>query len=225
MAYTGKSFDLGDRTAVMGEEDLLRAAAKYGRAVAHVVRMYRHILAKNISLRVGSVVDETETPTRLLEHVYIATELKRLGVEWVSLAPRFVGRFEKGVDYIGDLAAFRRDIEGHAAVAQALGRTSSACTPGSDKFSIYPSRTRCAGGVLHVKTAGTSYLEALRVAAQTSPALFRQISGAGHSSATKMTARPITFRPTWAKCRARPICATPSCPLCWINSTRARSST
>ena len=49
------------------------------------------------------------------------SELRRLGVEWVSLAPRYVGRFEKGVDYLGDLAAFEADFAGHAALARAFG--------------------------------------------------------------------------------------------------------
>ena len=51
----------------------------------------------------------------------MASELRRLGVRWVSLAPRFVGRFEKGVDYIGDLAAFDADVRVHAAIARAFG--------------------------------------------------------------------------------------------------------
>ena len=63
----------------------------------------------------------TDTPTTTQEHYYIASELKRLGVSWVSLAPRYVGRFEKGVDYIGDLAEFEREFARHVAVAQALG--------------------------------------------------------------------------------------------------------
>ena len=54
-------------------------------------------------------VDERETPTSPAEHLFIASELRRLGVRWVSLAPRFVGRFEKGVDYIGDLDAFEAE--------------------------------------------------------------------------------------------------------------------
>ena len=55
-------------------------------------------------------VDESETVTTLAEHIYIANELKRLGVKWVSLAPRYVGDFEKGVDYIGDLNEFEKSF-------------------------------------------------------------------------------------------------------------------
>jgi hypothetical protein len=120
-------------------------------------------------------VDETETPTSHAEHVVIAAELRRLGVRWVSLAPRFVGRFEKGVDYIGDPGAFEADVRVHAAIARAFGPYKISLHSGSDKFSIYESAAREARGLVHLKTAGTSYLEALRAVAAVSPALFRAI--------------------------------------------------
>ena len=110
-------------------------------------------------------VDETDQPTSHAEHIYIASELKRLGVNWVSLAPRYVGRFEKGVDYIGDLAAFETDFAGHAAIARQFGPYKLSLHSGSDKFSIYPIAARLTGGLVHLKTAGTSYLEALRTIA------------------------------------------------------------
>ena len=77
---------------------MLRAAAKYGYAVAHVASLYAHLRdhapAGGFELEVS--VDETATVTTHVEHVYIADALARLGVSWVSLAPRYVGRFEKG---------------------------------------------------------------------------------------------------------------------------------
>jgi len=120
-------------------------------------------------------VDETETPTTTEEHFFIASELKRLGVQWVSLAPRYVGRFEKGADYIGDLGEFEAEIAKHAAIARALGPYKLSIHSGSDKFSIYPIVAQQTRGLAHLKTAGTSFLEALRVVAQVKPALFREI--------------------------------------------------
>jgi len=120
-------------------------------------------------------VDETETPTSIEEHFFIASELRRLGVQWVSLAPRYVGRFEKGVDYIGDLDEFEAELARHAAIARVLGPYKLSIHSGSDKFSIYPIFARHTRGLVHLKTAGTSYLEALRVVAQVEPALFREI--------------------------------------------------
>jgi len=120
-------------------------------------------------------VDETASPTSHLEHIYIASELKRLGVQWVSLAPRFVGAFEKGVDYIGDVAAFEADIAGHAAIARRFGPYKLSLHSGSDKFSIYSTAARQTNGMVHLKTAGTSYLEALRTVAELDQALMSEI--------------------------------------------------
>jgi hypothetical protein len=173
--YEGRAFDVGDRPIVIDSEALWRAAAKYGHAIAHVSIMYRHLAAKDIPFELEVSVDETETPTTHAEHVFIASELKRLGVQWVSLAPRYVGRFEKGVDYIGDVKELEVDLAGHAAIARALGPYKLSLHSGSDKFSVYPLIVAATRGVVHLKTAGTSYLEALRAIAGVAPALFRAI--------------------------------------------------
>ncbi len=160
---------------LLEEGAILRAAAKYGAAVAYVVAMYRHLAGKGITFELEVSVDETETPTTPAEHYYVASELRRLGVSWVSLAPRYVGRFEKGVDYIGDPEALKTDLEAHAAIARALGPYKLSLHSGSDKFTVYPMIAAATRGLVHLKTAGTSYLEALRVLAQMDPALFREI--------------------------------------------------
>lgn len=156
---------------------LARAAMKYGRAVAHVVRMHRHLaqVGGGATCDFEVSVDETDTPTSHAEHYYIAAELKRLSVTWTGLAPRLVGRFEKGVDYIGDLAALEGDIRGHAAIARHMGPYKLSLHSGSDKFSVYSIIARQTRRLVHVKTAGTSYLEALRAIASVSPDLFRDI--------------------------------------------------
>jgi len=148
---------------------------KYGRAAAHVARMYRHLASKGIPFDFEVSVDETETPTTPQEHIYIASELRRLDVRWVSMAPRYIGRFEKGIDYIGNLAALRQDLQTHAEIARALGPYKLSLHSGSDKFSVYPLMSEATQGLVHLKTAGTSYVEALRVVAQESPALFRNL--------------------------------------------------
>ena len=174
----GKDIDLGDFTFTMSREDVLRAAAKYGQAVAHTVVMYRHLqrVLGDGNFELEMSVDETETVTSLAEHVYIVNELRRLKVQWVSLAPRYVGDFEKGVDYIGNLADFEASFAQHAAVAKTFGPYKLSLHSGSDKFSIYPIAYKVAGDLVHLKTAGTSYLEALRAIAKLNPAFFRQIT-------------------------------------------------
>ncbi len=173
--YLGRQFEVEDLAIEFDEVALLRAAAKYGRAIAHTARMYRHLAAQTRYFELEMSVDETDTPTSVAEHFFIASELKRLGVQWVSLAPRYPGRFEKGVDYIGDLDEFSAELACHAAVARVLGPYKLSIHSGSDKFSVYPIFARHTRGLVHLKTAGTSYLEALRAIAHAEPAFFRQI--------------------------------------------------
>ena len=85
-------------------------------------------------------VDETESPTTNAQHVYMTHELRRLGVRCVSLAPRYIGAFEKGVDYLGDVSSFEADLSIHAAIARTAtleGTYKLSLHSGSDKFSIY----------------------------------------------------------------------------------------
>jgi hypothetical protein len=139
--------------------------------------MYHHLekVAGSRPFELEVSVDETDQPTSHAEHIYIASELKRLGVKWVSLAPRYVGRFEKGVDYIGDTKEFENDIAGHAAIAREFGPYKLSLHSGSDKFSIYSIAAQQARGLVHLKTAGTSYLEALRTIAALEVDFFREI--------------------------------------------------
>ena len=159
------------------ELTLLKAMVKYGKAIWHVHNMYEHLKNKAAEnpFELEVSVDETDNPTSHAEHVYIVSELKRLNVKWVSLAPRFVGDFEKGVDYIGDLKAFDEDIKGHAAIARVFGPYKISLHSGSDKFSIYKIAAKATKGLVHLKTAGTSYLEALRTIAELDSIFFHKI--------------------------------------------------
>jgi tagaturonate epimerase len=173
-----KTFSIeGGYTLTFDETSLFRAACKYGKALAHVAGLYRHLkqVMRDRPFEVEVSVDETDTTTSPEEHFFIASELRRLGVSWVSLAPRYVGRFEKGVDYIGDLEAFDAAVAKHAAIARCCGPYKLSIHSGSDKFSIYPAIARQTNGLVHLKTAGTSYLEALRAIAEVDPQLFREI--------------------------------------------------
>ncbi len=175
--YVGAPITCEDHVIDLDEVALQRAAVKYGRAVAHVAVMYRHLaqVGAGRDWEVEVSVDETEAPTTHAEHYYFASELRRLGVRWVSLAPRYIGRFEKGVDYIGDVTAFEADIAVHAAIARVLGPYKLSLHSGSDKFSIYEPAVRHTCGMVHLKTAGTSCLEALRTVGTLAPDLLRAI--------------------------------------------------
>ena len=171
--YLGKESEAGVGRFEL--ENLLRATVKYGNAIRHTLDMYKRLSQMKETFDFEVSVDETESPTTPLEHYFIASELTRQGVKFTSLAPRFSGRFEKGVDYIGDLEALDAEMARHAAVTRYFGSYKLSLHSGSDKFSVYPLIVKHWGERIHVKTAGTSYLEALRVLGRLEPELFREI--------------------------------------------------
>jgi hypothetical protein len=176
-AYAGKSISLPGWTLTITEDALTAALITYGRALAHVTRLYRFLLTQmdGQPFDFEISVDETDFPTSPAAHYILAREMTRLGITWTSLAPRFTGRFEKGVDYIGDLTGLDAALARHAAVLSHFGHFKISLHSGSDKFSVYPLLAKHFGEKIHVKTAGTSYLEALRVIARRSPDFFRAI--------------------------------------------------
>ncbi len=156
-------------------ESLLRAVVKYNRAIHHAAGIFQRLSQMKDKFDFEVSVDETHSPTTPFEHFFIASELTRLGVRFTSFAPRFIGRFEKGVDYVGDLTALDAEMKKHAAVTAHFGTYKMSLHSGSDKFSVYPLVAKYWGERIHVKTAGTSYLEGLRVLAKHDPDLFRKI--------------------------------------------------
>jgi hypothetical protein len=161
------------------EGEVMRAAVKYGPAIEAAIGLADYICQvqteANREYEIELSIDETEQPTSLAEHWIIADQCLLRGVKLVSLAPRFVGDFEKGVDYIGNVEILEQSLEDHGAIARQLGPYKLSLHSGSDKLSMYAALARATQGHFHVKTAGTSYLEALRVIAIHEPGLFREI--------------------------------------------------
>jgi hypothetical protein len=173
-----KKIKINDGLTIEPEEtELQRAYAKYGKALIHIKNLYNYVKLNysNSNFDVEVSVDETESVTSIFEHFFIAAELTRLGIKFVSLAPRFVGDFEKGIDYKGDLKIFRAEYKKHLAITKHFGNYKISLHSGSDKFSAYKVIGTLKDGYIHIKTAGTSYLEALKVVAIKQPGLFRKI--------------------------------------------------
>lgn len=180
LEHVGKNISLPNGTTLtLTKEDCLRCAVKYGRAVNHACDLADHLRDRCAKLgrdyEIELSVDETDHPTTLAEHYLVAKRCLDRGMKLVSLAPRFLGDFEKGVDFKGDEAAFEQSVADHAAIAELLGPYKLSLHSGSDKISIYTAFARQTRGRFHVKTAGTSYLEALRVVARVDPPFFRDI--------------------------------------------------
>lgn len=188
-SYEGRQFELPGCRIEFTSTEARRCALMYGRALDFAVEVDRHLRRRRgdaYDLEVS--IDETTTPTLPSHHLFIATELQRRGVAVTSMAPRFVGEFQKGIDYIGDLDEFEAQFAVHCAVARARGNYKISVHSGSDKFSVYPAIGRHTGGRLHLKTAGTSWLQAVRVIARANPPLFR-----------RMLARAIAWFPEASK--------------------------
>jgi hypothetical protein len=165
--YLGKKIVIDKSLEIKTDEaNLLRAYCKYGKCIAHVKSLYYHLKNKypEHDSEVEMSVDETDSVTSVFEHYFISTELKRLGITFVSLAPRFPGDFEKGIDYKGDLKYFENEYKKHAAIAAHYGYKISLHS-GSDKFSVYkvigklkkglvPGKTKTLNGIQHRRTAG-----------------------------------------------------------------------
>jgi len=136
--------------------------------VEHVIRPAGRVIDFELS------VDETEETTSAEAHYYIANELRRAGVEINSLAPRFVGEFQKAVDYMGNLEELKAELHRHAQIADVFGYKLSLHSA-SEKFSTFPNLVRETRGRCHVKTSGTSWLEAVECIAKADPALYRDM--------------------------------------------------
>ncbi len=169
--YLGRELPLVGR---LSPAELRRIVLTFWRAVDHAVDCYGYIREERRSDADFELsIDETLTVTTPAEHFVIASELAAKDVRPDSVAPHFTGTFEKGVEYTGDLRAFSRDFEVHQKIAEHFGFKLSLHS-GSDKFSVFSTVGRVTGGHVHVKTAGTNWLEALAVLAEADPALYRR---------------------------------------------------
>ena len=175
--FIGKPAAAADVDAFVARHPELPGAAKtaanYLAAVQEAGRIYRHIASRkgegNFITEVS--MDETDDPQTPPELLIILAAIADEKIPIQTIAPKFTGRFNKGVDYVGDIGQFTREFEGDLAViAQAIRdygmpqNLKLSVHSGSDKFSIYPAihatMKRFNVGV-HLKTAGTTWLEEL----------------------------------------------------------------
>lgn len=169
-----EKLQVGGSELCFADDVLARAAFVYGGAIDHAAAVYETFFAgADCGADLELSIDETSTATTPEQHYFVANELYARGVRLTTLAPRFTGEFQKGVDYRGDIAQFERELIAHCEIARQFGYKLSIHS-GSDKFSVFPLIGRYTQGRFHLKTAGTSWLEAMRVVAQKDPALYRE---------------------------------------------------
>jgi len=162
-----------DKPLTITEESIREIAERYLFAVKEAGRIYRHIEDKkgkgNFITEVS--MDETDLPQTPEELLFILSAIANEGIPAQTIAPKFTGRFNKGVDYVGDVEKFDKEFNDDICIiAWAVkkfnlpGNLKLSVHSGSDKFSIYPSikkNIRKHNSGVHVKTAGTTWLEEL----------------------------------------------------------------
>lgn len=151
--------------------DVEKVANKFLFAVQEAGAIYRHIeKAKGKGKFIPEVsMDETDLPQTPIDLLIILAAIADEGIPVQTIAPKFTGRFNKGVDYVGDVAQFEKEFNDDLCVIkfaiQKYGLPANlklSVHSGSDKFSIYPAIRRAVkthGAGLHLKTAGTTWLE------------------------------------------------------------------
>ncbi|HSO87078.1 MAG TPA: tagaturonate epimerase family protein [Draconibacterium sp.] len=170
---------LGEKVEIPGidepiviTEDLLKSmAGKYLAAIKEAGKIYRHIVGKK---GVGNFVtevsmDEVETPQTPVDMFFILKMIADERIPAQTIAPKFTGRFNKGVDYVGDVEQFTKEFEQDVLVidyaVNEFGLPEDlklSVHSGSDKFTIYPVMAEIIKKYdkgIHVKTAGTTWLE------------------------------------------------------------------
>ncbi len=151
---------------------VLGIARKYLYAVQEAGKVFRYIAAAKGGDFVAEVsMDETDAPQTPVELLFILAAMGQEKILLQTIAPKFTGRFNKGVDYVGDLVQFEKEFNDDLAVIafaiKEFGLPANlklSVHSGSDKFSIYPIIHRAiqkTGAGLHLKTAGTTWLEEL----------------------------------------------------------------
>lgn len=153
----------------VSEAAVRSAAEKYLLAAAEAGAIYRHIAKAKQEFVTEVSADETDRPLTPVELLILLRALADEGVPAQTIAPKFTGRFNKGVDFLGDLTAFTREFDEDLSViayaVREFGLPSNlklSVHSGSDKFMLYPVirdliRKHNAG--LHLKTSGTTWLE------------------------------------------------------------------
>ncbi len=170
--YSGRKFSVDSFSFVFTDDIIVDLAFTYGKALDFIEQCFLFISEKKENFDFEVSVDETKISTTPSAHVFIVMELIRRKINFQSLALRFPGRFEKGIDYIGDIDQFARELEIHNSIRNSLGPYKLSLHSGSDKFSIYKKFKEIAGDKFHIKTSGTSWIQAMKTIAAVDRDLF-----------------------------------------------------
>ena len=196
--YSGKKYRVGNSEFEFTEEILKNILLTYSEAVDFIESCHKFLKSKISSFDFEVSVDETSYSTTPIAHIFIVEELQRRKIEFQNLALRFPGKFEKGIDYKGDLKEFEENLTLHQKIREKFGPYKISLHSGSDKFKIYPIFKNILGNNFHVKTSGTSWIEAVKTIAEVNRPFFLEILNCGiktfkeNSASYEISANPET---------------------------------
>ncbi len=175
-AYRGASFRAGNAEISFDAAELARCLVLYSGVIDYAEKIYTdHIRGAGRGVDFELSIDETSTPTTPEAHYLVAAELLRRGVEITSLAPRFCGEFQKGVRYRGSVDPLRTGSSRFLRRSPDEFGYRLSVHSGSDKFAVFPAVADLRKAAFTSKTAGTSWLEAVKARRAQNPELYRQV--------------------------------------------------
>lgn len=147
----------------------------YFGAVELIKKVYFEAISQNtIKVDFEVSLDETEEETTPEALYFVSKEASKANVIITNMAPRFIGEFQKAIEYIGDVELFESQLKCHVKIAEFFGYKLSFHSA-SEKFSVFPAIARQTNNLFHIKTSGTSWLEVVETIAKTDGDLYRQI--------------------------------------------------
>lgn len=173
--FSGKSLNVGFGGHLVSEDELLKSAVAYEAAMKFVEKVNDILKEKLNDFDLEISIDEGGKVTTLEDHLFVAEYLHRNGIDFFSIAPKFPGEFEKAIDYVGDVNEFERELKKHYDLTKLIGGYKLSLHSGSDKFSIYKAFSQTTEKNFHIKTSGTSWLQAVNLIYKSDKEFYREL--------------------------------------------------
>ena len=173
--YIGKCFTFAKYKFTYSEESIYEIVSRYYRAIDFLIDCYRTIKERIPEFDFEPAFDEKGIDTTPEEHYYLVSELIGDGVNFTSFAPKFPGIFEKGIDYIGDVDNFIDKLKIHKEISDYFSSYKLSLHSADDKLKVIGPFAKILQGRFHIKTSGSTWMEALRTLSQCNTDLFKEI--------------------------------------------------
>ncbi len=172
--FLDKKYTIVKRKYIFTKPEIKKIIITFVKGLNFAIECYKMLKDSKEKFDFEISVDEMGIPTTPLGHIFITEYLRRNDIKFMSLALCFPGEFQKAIDYGGDIGKFEESYLQHNQISQFFGDYKLSIHSGSDKFAIYPVIHKISAA-FHLKTAGTSWLQAIKTIALKNPSLYRKI--------------------------------------------------